>query len=192
MLLRRLVLPEQGRTSSRPRRLTLFALNGNPTPNNRIPNLRVKLEYASLRARTKTQGVSDRNSMRENEAGKSYLRESFALAALLVVVVLHFFFTQFVALESENDAAVSVIIVKPDVDVRLIDEEKKAELALPAPQEVSVRRVVASEKAGAEKSGKIIKTREAVVKPAPVKKQEAQDETKSKRLRRAEKLLTGF
>lgn len=142
--------------------------------------------------------------MRENQAGKTYIRPSFAVAALAVVFVLHFVFTQFVALQSENEAVLSEIINQKPAGAESVaqDETKMPDAVAGSPDgaQVSAPEAVKAENTGeaANDNSRIIRARQQVVVKQPqavapaAKKKEPRADFKSERLRRAEKILTGI
>lgn len=126
--------------------------------------------------------------MKAKKTGKkSYVQAILISAAIFTVLVFHFVVSQFIALKSEADSSVSELINKQPVAVEARSENKTAEEII-AP-------VAAAAK---EATAPTVERRETRIEPKravesePVDEKKPARETRTERLRRAEKILTGI
>lgn len=119
--------------------------------------------------------------MKAKNIRKSYIKPILLGAAILAVLVLHFAVSQFIALKGEKDLSVSELIEKQPVLIEPKTERKAAET-------IGETSVVSP----------IVERREQKIEPAravereTVNRKKTTRESRTERLRRTEKILTGI
>jgi hypothetical protein len=116
--------------------------------------------------------------------GKSYIRPSIIAAAIIAVVFSHFAVSQFIFFESEKDSVISEAISKQPFENRTEFEAKKTDVVI-APKTIAPASPIS------EPETRRPALRQTAVESTVIKKKEAPRDSRTERLRRAEKLLTG-
>jgi hypothetical protein len=125
---------------------------------------------------------------------KSYVRRAIAVTAIFAVFVLHFVVSQFISFQTEKETVMTEAVNKQAVEVKTETEEKKSDMVT-TPNVIASQQVRVSEIR--DDGGETVKSfpKQVVLKQTEVKKESKKNESresKSERLRRVERFLTGI
>jgi hypothetical protein len=123
--------------------------------------------------------------MKTGRTEKLYIRPALLGAVIMAVVFSHFAVSQSISFQSEKEAVVSEAINNQPVEIKTTVEAEKPDLAA-APKKA------AAMTPAAEPEADKFAARQADLKQTVIKKREAPRESRTERLRRAERLLTGI